>query len=163
MPDPICSLVNFFGLFRLWLGLGSFLDPLITFGVTAFNSWSSRGVLINHRTLNLLLLQHLSRNTKLVDPDKIEKCPRYAMDVDNKPGWVHLVDVALVEEDEEHHVVPVQILLILPQEQLSKRPEAANAVHGWHLDDESKDVINEGVQSLRKILFVLPLSDISTL
>ena len=26
-------------------------------------------------------------------------------------------------------------------------PEAADAVHGWHLDDKSKDVIDEGVQS----------------
>merc|ERR1719220_1527789 len=115
MPKPICFLVNFFGLFRLWLGLGSFLDPLITFRVTAFNSRSSRGVLINHRTLNLLLLQHLRGNAKLVDP-----------------GGVHLVDVALVEEDEEDNVIP----------------EAADAVHGWHLDDKSKDVIDEGVQSL---------------
>ena len=29
-------------------------------------------------------------------------------------------------------------------------PETTNAVHGWHLDDKSKDVIDEGVQSLRK-------------
>ena len=35
-------------------------------------------------------------------------------------------------------------------------PEAANAVHGWHLDDKSKDVIDEGVQSLGKIMLLLP-------
>ena len=35
-------------------------------------------------------------------------------------------------------------------------PEAADAVHGWHLDDKSKDVIDEGVQSLGKIMFMVP-------
>ena len=35
-------------------------------------------------------------------------------------------------------------------------PEAADAVHGWHLDDKSKDVIDEGVQSLGKVMFMLP-------
>ena len=33
---------------------------------------------------------------------------------------------------------------------VKKAPEAADAVHSWHLDDKSKDVIDEGVQSLRK-------------
>ena len=38
-------------------------------------------------------------------------------------------------------------------------PEAADAVHGWHLNDKSKDVIDERVQSLREklYLFAFPL------
>ena len=67
MPMTIHSLVNFFGLFRLLLGFGSLLSSFWTLRLTAFESWSSSGV--NHSTLLLLLLQHLSRNTKLVDPE----------------------------------------------------------------------------------------------
>ena len=118
MPKPICSLVNFFGLFRLLLGLGSFLDPLFTLRHTAFNRWSSSGLLINHRTLNLLLLQHLRRDAKLINPDD-KKCQKYVSHrcFADKPGRVHLVDVALVEEDEEDHVVPEQMskLIFLPK------------------------------------------------
>lgn len=47
------------------------------------------------------------------------------------PGLVLLVDVSLVEENEEDDVIS----------------EAAKSVHGWHLDDECKDVVNEGVES----------------
>ena len=67
MPMTIHPLVNFFGLFRLLLGFGSLLSSFWTLRLTAFESWSSSGV--NHSTLLLLLLQHLSRNTKLVDPE----------------------------------------------------------------------------------------------
>ena len=48
------------------------------------------------------------------------------------PGLVLLVDVSLVEEDEENDVIS----------------EAAESVHGRHLDDECEDVVNEGVESL---------------
>ena len=42
------------------------------------------------------------------------------------------INVSLVEEDEEHNVVP----------------KAANPVHRRHLDDEGEDVIDESVESL---------------
>ena len=37
-------------------------------------------------------------------------------------------------------------------------PKAANPVHGWHLDHKCKDVIDEGVQSLKNIFFNCPLT-----
>jgi hypothetical protein len=42
------------------------------------------------------------------------------------------VNVSLIEKDEEDDVVP----------------EASDPVHGWHLDDEGEDVVDEGVQGL---------------
>ena len=68
-----------------------------------------------HTLLVLTFIPLISEETKLVDS-----------------GLVLLVDVPLVEEDEEHDVVP----------------EASKSVHGWHFDHEGKDVVNEGVESL---------------
>ena len=45
-------------------------------------------------------------------------------------------------------------------------PKAANAVHGWHFDHKSKYVVNEGVESLWKLILtcsLFPIHDMFTL
>lgn len=49
-------------------------------------------------------------------------------------GLVYWIQVSLVEVDEEHNVVA----------------ETSKTVGGGHGDDESKDVIDESVKSLKK-------------
>lgn len=114
MPKPITSLVNFFGFLGFLLGLRSLcLNRLFDLRLSAFKSWG--GVVGILGALHLPFLKHLGGDAKLVHP-----------------SWIHLVDVTLVEEDEEDHIIP----------------EATNAVHGWHLDHKGEYVVNEGVESL---------------